>query len=58
MLLLFSDFDEVTGGLILRGLVQLCPLPLSLYCIILPFGRKVKGMILRGLVLLCPLPPT
>ena len=44
--------------MILRGLVLLCPLPLLLYCSILPFGMKVEGMILPGQLLLCPVPPT
>ena len=44
--------------MILRGLVLLCPLPLSWYRSILPFDGKVEGMVLRGLVLFSPLPPT
>ena len=54
----FSRFNEVIEGKILRGLVLLYPLPLFLYCSTLPFDMKVEGMILRGLVLLCNLPPT
>ena len=41
----------------LRGLVLLCPLPLSCYCSILPFDGKVEGLILQGLGPLCPFPP-
>ena len=44
--------------MILRGLVLLCPIPLSSFCSILPFDMKVEGMILGGQVLLCPVPPT
>ena len=54
----FSRSNEVIEGMILRGLVLLCPLPLLLYCSILPFGMKVEGMILPGQLLLCPVPPT
>ena len=54
----FSRFHEGVKGMVLRGLVLLCPLPRSLYCCFSRFDEGVEGMILRGLVLLCPLPPT
>ena len=40
--------------MILRGLVLLCPLPLTVSCCFLPLDEGLEGMILRGLVCRTP----
>ena len=44
----FSPLNSRGEGVILRGLVLLCPLILSRSCCVLSFGGGVKGVTLRS----------